>query len=183
MAVSMHGRNLAIGVIACWGLGAALEAVEINRVTPLVRDGRVLVSFQVADAFTEDIQAAIDSGLTTIFSFDVEVRRTVPFWLDRTVVSATVSASVRYDNLTRRYQVSRTVDGRVDDAAMTEDAEVVRRWMTHFERLSLFSATPLEANAEYFVRVRARTRPRAAWFPWPWERIAASAVKKFTFIP
>ncbi len=176
-------RSIVLAGLALGGLGVTLGAVEISRVTPLIRDGQVLVSFQVDDAFTDELQEAIGSGLTTVFTFEVEVRRAASVWFDKTIASAAVSASVRYDNLTRRYQLSRTVDGRVEEASMTEDGEVVRQWMTAFERLPLFSATPLELNAEYYVRVRARTRPRSAWFLWPWDRVAASAVKTFTFIP
>ena len=105
------------------------------------------------------------------------------FWFDRTVASATVAVRVRYENLTRLYQISRMRDGRVEETRVVEDEGDVRRALTLFERLSLFSTTALEANAEYTVRVRAQTRPRNAWFVWPWDRIAASGDTKFTFLP
>jgi hypothetical protein len=40
----------------------------------------------------------------------------------------------------------------------------------------------LEANGEYYVRVRARTRPHNGWFAWPLsESVLGHA--KFTFVP
>lgn len=161
----------------------SLRAAEIIRVAPLARDGQVLVSFELADAYTDDVREAIGSGLTTTFSYEVGLRREAPLWFDRTVESATVVASVRFDNLTRRYQLSRSHDGRVEEARVTEDEADVRLWMTQFERLPLFSSDSLAPNREYYLRVRARTQPRRTWRFWPWGRFAASAVAKFTFLP
>jgi len=87
-------------------------------VRPIARDGQLLVSFELSDAFSADVRDAIQSGLPTTFSYDVELRRGSSLF-DRTVASMTVEASVRFDNLTRRYQMSRIVDGRVEDARPT----------------------------------------------------------------
>jgi hypothetical protein len=162
-------------------LQLAVEAAPI-RVLPQARDGAVIVTFEFADAFTEEVQQAIHSGLNVTFLYDVELRRGVPFWIDRTVASSTVGASVQFDNLTRRHQLSRTIDGRTEpDSIVTEDEDQVRRWLTAFERLPLFTTGTLEPNGEYYVRVRARTRPRTAGF-WPWSG-GVSGDAKFTFIP
>ena len=42
-------------------------------------------------------------------------------WVDRIVESAVVTTTVQYDNLTRRHSVSRLLDGRVEDAKVTDD--------------------------------------------------------------
>lgn len=162
-------------------LGAA--APEDIRVTPLARDGRILVSFSLPDGFSDEVKDAIRSGLPITFTYDVELRRGVTFWLDRSLASATVAATVQFDNLTRRHQLSRSVDGRTEDSKVTEDATMVRAWLTAFERLSLFSTRDLEPNGEYYVRVRAHTQPRVAWFFWPWDRSSASGHATFTFLP
>ncbi len=56
------------------------------------------------------------------------------------------------------------MDGRGEEPRLTEDEDEVASWLTVFKRLPLFSTQALEANAEYYVRVRARTRPRVNWF-------------------
>jgi hypothetical protein len=150
------------------------------RVTPIERDGQVLVSFDLSDGVTPDVRDAIQSGLPTTFSYEVELRRNSTLF-DRTIASVTITATVRFDNLTRRYQMSRTVDGRVEDARPTEDQAAVGGWMTHFERIPLSPTATLEANVEYYVRVRAHTRPHNAWFFWPWGGTALGQAK-FTFI-
>ena len=183
----MDRRGISRAVLAVAGavamLSAVASAVEIVRVATLSRDGRLLVSFEMADGYTVEIREAIPSGLPTTFSYAVELRRTTAFWFDRTVASAAVSVTVQYDNLTRLYQVSRMQDGRVEETWVVEKEDDVRQALTRFARLPLFSTTPLEANAEYSVRVRAETRPRNGRFFWPWDRTVASVNAKFTFLP
>jgi hypothetical protein len=157
----------------------AAEAPDVS-VRPIARDGQVLVTVNLADGFTAEVRDAIQSGLPTTFSYVVELRRGALLF-DRTMASVTISATVRYDNLTRRYQMSRSFDGRVEDARPTEDEKAVRLWMTHFERIPLSTTAALEANGEYYVRVRAHTRPRNAWFFWPWGGTVLGHAK-FTFI-
>jgi hypothetical protein len=150
-------------------------------VTPIARDGQVLVSFDLSDAFTDDVRDAIQSGLSTTFSYEVELRRAATLF-DRTIASVTMTATVRFDNLTRRYQMSRSLDGRVEDARPTEDQNAVKAWMTHVERIPVSTTSALEANGEYYVRVRAHARPRNALFFWPWGGTTLGHAK-FTFIP
>src|SRR5450432_3533945 len=97
----------------------------------------------LSDGFTPEVRDVIQSGLATTFSYEVDLRRGSVLF-DRTVASVTITAIVRFDNLTRRYQMSRTVDGRVEDARPTEDQNAVRSWMTHFERIPLSTTANLE---------------------------------------
>lgn len=169
-------------VLAVCLAATSLEAAEAIRVVSLVKDQQVQVSFTMEDGLTEDLRAAIRSGLTTTIRYDVDLRREVAGWFDNTLQSVTVTAVVQYDNLTRRYRLSRTIDGRGEEPTVTDDEEAVRRWLTTFERLPLFGTGRLEANVEYYVRVRARSRPWIASFFWPWDRRSASGTAQFTFI-
>jgi hypothetical protein len=159
-----------------------VSAADDLRIIPLVRDGHVLISFQMPDGYTAEVREAIHSGLKTTFTYTVDLRTSVAVWLDRTVASAVVSTSVQYDNLTRRHTVVRTLDGRVEDAQVLESDDEVRALVTKLDRLPLFRTVNLEPNREYYVRVRAEVRPRNASFLWPWGS-GRSAQAKFTFIP
>ena len=158
-------------------------AADVVRVSSLARDGKVWVSFELSDGFTPEVRDVVHSGLPTTFIYDIEMRRSVPFWPDRTLASASIAVSATYDNLTRRHQLSRAFDGRIEGNRVTEDEADVRRWLTVFERLPLFATADLEANTEYYVRVRARTQPHDSPFFWPWDRGLVSANASFTFIP
>jgi Domain of unknown function (DUF4390) len=175
--------RLAACALLCVIAQALLSAAQAIQVTPLVRDGRVYVSFRLSDAFNNDeIRAAIHSGLTITFVYDVDLRRGAAVWVDRTIDSATVSAGVQYDNLARRYQVTLRADGRLEDTQTLDREDQARRWLTEFDRLNLFSSERLEPNVEYYLRVRARTTPRNTTFVWPWQITDVAGLAKFTFL-
>jgi hypothetical protein len=122
------------------------------RVVPLVHGDQVLVSFELTDGLTDEVRQAILSGLKTTFTYTVELRLDVPAWVDRTIGVATVASSVEYYNLEREHHLVRMLDGRTEDAKVTPDEAVVRKWMTSFDRLPLFRTMVLEPNREYYVR-------------------------------
>ena len=176
-----RARVCVAAVLIALSLPTGLLAGPGVQVTPLARDGRVLVSFRFTDSFGEDLRTAIHSGLPITFIYEVELKRASSLWLDRTIASATVMATVRYDNLTRRYYVTRKEDGRVERSDTVEREEAAREWLTSFDKLPLFNSTLLERNGEYILRIRAHTTPRNASFVWPWER-GIAGLAKFTFI-
>jgi hypothetical protein len=150
-------------------------------VKALAKDGRVLVSFTLADGFTAELQAATRSGMAATIAYEVELRRYGTLWFDRTLATSTVTAGARFDHLTRQHRLTRTVDGRGEEPRLTEDEAEVREWMTVFKQLPLFSTQGFEPIGEYYVRVRARTRPRMNWFLfWPWEHGVPTGEARFT---
>jgi hypothetical protein len=161
---------------------AAAVPADAIRVTPLVRDGELLVSFTAPGAVTDELREAIRSGMVITFTYDVSLRQGAFLWFDRTLADAEVAASVRYDNLTRTYHVTRMVDGRVTWSESSLDAEQVRGWLTDFDRLKLFGGTALQPNGEYTVDIRARISPRRAWVMWPFGRHDATGQAPFTYI-
>ena len=183
--VTVHpsARVLLLCAIAVLAGAASVfaQAGESLHIIPLVRDDRVLVSFDLQDGFTSDVRAAIQSGLKTTFTYDVELRLDVPGWVDRTIGSSVVGITVEYDNLTRRYTVSRMIDGKVDESKITEDERLVREYLTTAARLPLFKTWQLEPNREYYVRVRATARPSNGSILWPFGS-GTSAQAKFTFL-
>jgi hypothetical protein len=157
-----------------------LQALEV---VPLPRDGEVLVSFKLNETLTDEVRTAIQSGLTIRFVYKVELRRSSAAWVDRTIASASVAATLRYNTLTREYHAARSIDGRTEWADVTTREDVAWRWLTRdFARLSLFRGVALETNAEYYLRVRANATPRNASFIWPWLGDDAVGLAKFTFI-
>ena len=174
-------RLLPCFALAVLSLAATLAAAEQLRIIPLVRDDHVLVTFELADGFTDEVKAAIHSGLKTTFTYTVDLRLEVPAWVDRTIATVVVNNSVEFDNLRRRHTIVRVIDGKVDQEQITEDENIVRQSMTSFQRLPLFTTALLEPNREYYVRVSAVARPTNGAFLWPWGS-GTSGQAKFTFI-
>lgn len=179
-----RGRERLVGAGLVLALmGSAAAAADVVRLRPLVRDGRLLVSFELTGAFTEPVRQAVASGLSVLFLYEVVLQEARPWWFDRTIATTLVTTSIRYDTLRREYLVSRLLDGRVDETRVTTDEAAVRRFATVFEQFPLFSTAPLEPNGEYYVRVQVQTRPRDGWLRWPWDRTVASARAGFTYLP
>jgi hypothetical protein len=169
--------------VVCLLSGSRLyaQAAQALRVTPVVHPDQVLISFELTDGLTDEVRQAILSGLTTTFTYTIELRLDVPAWVDRTIATTTVTSSVQYSNLEREHHLVRTIDGRTEDAKVTTDETVVRKWMTSFDRLALFRTNLLEPNREYYVRVSATARPSNGSIFWPFGS-GTSAQAKFTFI-
>lgn len=167
----------AVLVIAMVAVGRA-QSVQV---TPLAKDGKILITLRMNDVFTDEVRAAMHSGLRVSFVYDIELKRSTALWVDRTIATASVTATVEYDILTRRYLATRREDGRIDSSLMIDREDAARAWLTEFDKLPLFSTSTLEANAEYYLRVRAHTMPRNASFVWPWEG-GIAGLAKFTYL-
>jgi hypothetical protein len=177
----MSGRR--VGLLTAVAVAAALVAVraeESVHIVPAVHDDQVLVSFEVADAYANDVRDAISSGLRTTFSYDVELRMIVRGWVDRTIATAVIGTSDQYDNLTRRHRLVRTIDGRVTESVVTEDEVVVKQWLTSLTRVPLCDTARLDPNRDYYVRISAHVPHRTSLLGWT---SAVVGLTKFTFVP
>jgi hypothetical protein len=170
-------------LVACLlGLTATAWADPSVRVETTLHEGEVRVSFQVTDAISESVRAAIQSGLVTTFAYDVTLQESSAWWFDRTIAYTRVSAVVKYDNLTRRYQITFIEDGRVEEVRTTDDEATASQWMTTF-RARRLSSHRLVSSGEYHVRVKAQTRPRLLGWLWPWNPGAVLGSVSFRFRP
>jgi hypothetical protein len=107
-------KGLVLFIVLLIG-GLSVRAVSPDLVvTPIWRDGQVLVSFELSEGLTPEIRDTIQSGLSTTF-YEIDEAETTT-WFPRTLASMTMTASVHFDNLTRRYQLSRAIDGRLEDS-------------------------------------------------------------------
>ena len=158
---------------------AAPRAEESLRITPFISDGRVVVSFELNDAYNDGVREAIASGLRTTFTYQLELR--TPAWVDRTVATTIVATTDQYDNLTRRHTLTRTVDGRIEDVLVTEDDGVVKTWLTKWTRVPVSDTARLDPARDYYVRVTTHAKPLGGSLLGLTKTITGQV--KFTFVP
>src|SRR5262245_56381071 len=158
-----------------------LRAQESLRITPFVRDNQVLVSFELADAYNEAVRDAIASGLKTSFSYELELRTIVPGWVDRTIARTTVTTTEQYDNPTRRHTLTRSIDGRSENATVVENETLAKTWLTTWKDVRVTDTSKLDPMREYYVRITTRARPFGGSLLGLSRSISGTA--KFTFIP
>ena len=175
----MSRRGLWCGAAVLLATAIVAHAADAIRITPIMRDNKVIVSFELTDAYDAAIRQSIASGLRTTFSYDIALR--VVAWVDRTIATTVVSTSDQFDNLTRQHRLARTVDGRVEDALVTDDESIAREWLTTWKRLELCDTKKLDASRDYYVRVSARAKPTSgSLIGWA---ASITGQSKFTFIP
>ena len=158
---------------------STVRSDETLRITPSISGKRVVVSFELNDAYTDSVREAIASGLRTTFTYELELR--TPAWIDRTIGTTIVAATDHYDNLNRRHTLTRTVDGRVDDVLVTEDDAVVKTWLTKWTRVPVADTATLDPARDYYVRVTTRARPLGGSLLGLTKTITGQV--KFTFVP
>jgi hypothetical protein len=172
-------RTLFVGVVLMLFTAATVRTQETLRITPFISDNHVLVSFELNDAYSDAVREAIASGLRTTFTYELELRTFA--WIDRTIGTTIVATTDRYDNLTRRHTLTRTVDGRVEGVLVTEDDTLVKTWLTKWNRVPVADTARLDPARDYYVRVTTRAHPVGGSFLGLTKTITSRA--KFTFVP
>jgi hypothetical protein len=158
---------------------ASVRSQESLRIIPFMSGDRVVVSFELNDAYNDAVREAIASGLRTTFSYQLELRARA--WVDRTVGTAVVATTDQYENLTRRHTLTRTIDGRVENVLVTEDDAVVKTWLTKWNRVPVAETSKLDPAREYYVRVTTHAQPVGGSLLGVTKSVTGQV--KFTFIP
>jgi uncharacterized protein DUF4390 len=158
---------------------ATVRSQESLRIVPFIHGDRVEVSFELNDAYNDAVREAIASGLRTTFSYQLELRTRA--WVDRTIGTTVVATTDRYENLTRRHTLTRTIDGRIDNVLVTEDDAVVKTWMTKWNRVPVADTSRLDPAREYYVRVTTHTQPVGGSLLGVTKSVTGQV--KFTFVP
>lgn len=170
------------GLILLMGTATVLVAASDVRITPVVAENRVYANFAAPAVFTDGVREAVQSGLPMTFTFVAEVRRTSTLWFDKTVASAELASTVKFDTLTGAYQVSKSREGTVHWSQQTQKEEEMRLWVTEFERVLLTETSRLEGGGDYYVRVRARDSLPRGFSLWPWGRAETSGRVELTVL-
>jgi Domain of unknown function (DUF4390) len=166
-------------VLAVMLFDTAVRSQETLRIIPSVDRNRVVVSFELNDAYNEAVREGIASGLRTTFTYELELRTRA--WIDRTIATAVAATTDQYDNLTRRHTITRTIDGRVDEVLVTEDDRVVKAALTKWTRVPVADTARLDPAREYYVRVTTRTQPVGGSLLGVTRTIVGQA--RFSFVP
>ena len=158
-------------------------AAELVELSPVLRDTGISVSFRVAEAFDDDIESSVQSGLPVTFRYKVELKRNRRFWMNPTIAVREISATVTYDNLTRQYSLILEIDGEMDRTEVVADVQTMKHFMTSFDSLPLFELSLIQPNGQYYVRVKGVMKERNLFLFIPWDAGTNWAEAHFTYLP
>lgn len=131
----------------------AQEARLKNIIVTNTRDD-LLIYLTVEGAFTEDMQTAILSGVSTTFSFYVALYRTRSFWIDKKLVFLKITHTIKYENLKNEFVIQRSwEDGKPITVKSIEEAE---KRMTEIDSLKVVPLDHLNKGDRYQIRTKAQ---------------------------
>lgn len=149
----------------------------------LIRDKTIFVSFRMADAFNDEIEKTIASGLPVSFRYEVQLKKVRAIWLNQKVETRRITNTVTYDNITKRYTLSRDIDGGIVATAVVADLNDMIEFMTLVDDAALFEVTSLEPNADYYLRIKGLVKERNLFLFIPWDQDSGWEKKYFTYLP
>ena len=131
--------------------------------------GKVSVRFTLEGAFrNEEMVEALQSGLPTSFTYNIEIYRDRPHWFNEDVGRSHVEVICTFNSVTREYLLNYRRDRRlVRSETLTDLAALVRR-MTNIEEPDLFD---IGQRKPYKLKVRVKADLMRGWLMYviPWE--------------
>jgi hypothetical protein len=116
----------------------------------------VAIAFQLPVSEGDDIIPALAACGRVTARYSVELRRIVPFWLDRVMATTLVqNAAECVEGATSLYRLERRLNNDVIAESPAADERDAVRFLTEFDALPLFSAWMAREPGTYGIRVRA----------------------------
>lgn len=149
------------------------EKAEITALTIREERGQVLVSFQVENGWSEELQARLNSGLPTGFVFEIELKRDRKRWWDAHLESCRLERIAMFNAVTGEYLLNTKRDGRLLGSQVVRNPEELRQELTRVSGWPAFAVPQLPARARYLVRVRMELEPGEFLGFLPYERTSS----------
>lgn len=118
----------------------------------------------LVDGFNDSMVEAIESGVPITFTYQIELRKIVPLWMDSLVSTATVKNTVQYDTLNKVYNFS-SIGKNIKRSVVTRDKALYRKLMFSLENLPIASTHKMSMEDKYYIRVKASLETDRFWFP------------------
>ncbi|OLD63698.1 MAG: hypothetical protein AUI47_08425 [Acidobacteria bacterium 13_1_40CM_2_68_5] len=161
------------------GLSAApaLGSPAITHLTAERNGETYQAACRLEGALTPDVEEEISAGLPTSIEYRLNLYRRRTAFFDQLVLKRRIECTARYDTLTKQYTLTRRLDGELQDTRVTDDAAVMRGFMTELHGVPIVKADDLQPGETYYLK--AKSNLGLVWrfylIPWPmdtdWERV------------
>jgi len=142
---------------------ADARQAKITNITVTNSAEELLMFSFLQDGFSHEIEEVIRSGVTTTFSFQIQLHRKLSFWFDKKIASRVVSHTVKYDLLKGIYEFFDSSDN--SGPKTTKDFEELKEWMAEIKGLSLGPFSMLTPGEEYYMKIKATMKSIQLFFP------------------
>ena len=142
---------------------------EITELSATARNRKVSVAFRLDGAFGNgEMIEAVESGLPTSLSYQIEMVRRRPRWFDRLVGSTRIDVICTFNSVTREYLLNYRRDRHLVRSETFTDFEALKRRMSTIEEIDLFD---IGDHKPHKLVVRARADLGRGWLMYviPWD--------------
>ncbi|HWK62664.1 MAG TPA: DUF4390 domain-containing protein [Eoetvoesiella sp.] len=133
------------------GVMAQVDAEQVTRVDPVVRDGKLYIDADVDFEVSSELRNAAQKGVPIYFTVDVEVVSKRWWWFDRVLVDEHQSWRVVYNALTRQWRVG-TGELSLPEASFDDALAPIR----NIRGWAVADVADLDAGEQYDGRIRVR---------------------------
>jgi len=113
----------------------------------------LIVYFSVADCFTEDMEKAINNGVSTTFTFFVKLWEVRDWWWDKDIADLKVSHEIKYDSLKKMYELR--LSSSDDRVVSVKDLEEAKKLMSEIVGLKVTELRNLQRGNRYQISMMA----------------------------
>ena len=162
------GRTLFLATLLLTGSAFAADP-SIEKLAATALNGKVTVRFQLADAFGNgEMVEALQSGIPTSFTYEVEIFRDRPNWFDESIGRARVEVICTFNSVTREYLLNYRRDKKLVRSETFSDLGTLQQRMTSVDEPDLFD---VGVRKPYKLKVRARADLMRGFvfYVVPWE--------------
>jgi hypothetical protein len=151
------------------GSVAAAPRPAVENLAATAAHGRVSVRFTLDGAFrNSEMVEALQSGLPTSFTYNIEIYRDRPRWFNEDVGRSRVEVICTFNSVTREYLLNYRRDRKLVRSETFTDLAALVRQMTTIDEPSLFD---IGTHKPYKLRVRVKADLMRGWLMYviPWE--------------
>ena len=151
----LRGLPAFLLAISLFGLSAGQAAraadTRIERIDPVVRDGRLEIDADVRFELNNQLRDAAQRGVPLYFTADLVITRSRWWWFDHTVVNTSMTWRIVYNALTRQWRAG-AGELSLPMASLDEAMDMVR----HIRNWPVTTADNLDSGLQYNGRLRVR---------------------------
>jgi hypothetical protein len=134
-----------------------------------VNYGQLFASCKLKGAISQEVLHSIKNGSKVTLEYFIELKRSRKLWLDEAISMRIISVGIKYDSLTKQYNLTRAIDGKVINRYVTGSAEEMKKWVCNIPKLRLFSIGKLPQKSRYYLQVRANLSSPSFYQKSPWD--------------
>jgi len=157
---------LAAGAPALPASGTA-PALRIRDLLVIDKNGHLLVFASLEDPFASpELFEAVQSGVTTRFTFELGLLRSRRFIYDSEILSRRVVHQVKYDALKKAYTFLIQREPQESAQRVTQSRDEMADWMREINGVAIAQVRELDPQSQYYLRIRARVNSVDFGFPF-----------------